>query len=106
MADVANAANYGEVTATIWLFKGEDHFFFTCTKYNSVLNTDYLGTGSTDEISNFCAIKTLWPTYPKYDNVKIILKPLECASLPVGLDSENTLIAQQECKAAGSSEKP
>jgi hypothetical protein len=92
MVDVPDAGDYGEITATIWLFKGEDHFFFSCTKFNNLLNADYLGTGS-NEITNFCLIKTLWPTYPMHDNVKIIVRPLECASLPPGLDSANNLIA-------------
>lgn len=109
MADVADAADYGEITATIWLFKGTDHFFFTCTKFNEDLNKDYLNTGNTSsEITNFCSMKQLHPTYPKYDNVKIIIRPLECSNHPnpaITSVNDNAII-QQECKAAGSTEKP
>jgi hypothetical protein len=71
----------------LWLFKGSDHFFFTCTKFNKDLNKEYLQTGATagsnpNEITNFCNIKSLFPTYPVDDNISIILRPLECATPP------------------------
>jgi hypothetical protein len=107
MVDVTDAGDYGEITATIWLFKGTDHFFFTCTKFNKDLNKDYLGTGTAAAISNFCAMKTLHPTYPKYDNVKIIIRPLMCTGTTMmNLSIAEKSIAQSVCKATGSTEKP
>ena len=54
MADLPDAEDYEQITATIYMFKGTDHFFFTCTQYNKDLNTDYLGTGTDNAITNFC----------------------------------------------------
>ena len=57
---------------TIHLGKGE-HFFFACF---DGLRADVTSlTGVTD----FCEIESLKPAYQKSDNIKITVKPLDCA---------------------------
>ena len=77
--------NYTDITATIWLAKG-DHFFFYCDKKviyapNPPLGNDTSGFYYAPLRNDvLCSADSMVASYPKTDNVKLTVKSYQCNS--------------------------
>lgn len=66
--------NYTEVSATIWLSKG-DHFFFFC---DEVLEA---GAKAALDHNALCALQSMKTSYPPTDTVNLHIRALRCDSI-------------------------
>ena len=74
------ANEYKEVNATIWLLTG-DHFFFFCSEVaENPMNIGEAGSGAPLLHNNLCALESMKASYPKTDNVNLVVRALACDS--------------------------
>ena len=68
---------FESVEVTIYLGRGT-HFFFSCfSSYGADIG---IINGSDNKVTDFCSeIDSLRPAYLKSDNMKLTVKPLDCA---------------------------